>query len=126
MGKEEKNDSRQTRMKLPGNIRIRAVSSGRKIPGEGTALLVKNIINLSMGTKGEMYLKGKWKKRCSAGFLALLLGCSSLFTSGSFVYAAQNEQEIQNETEAEDIVVEQGQKFDPATEFTGIKLIGNC
>lgn len=122
MGKEEKNDSRQTRMKLPGNIRIRAVSSGRKIPGEGTALLVKNIINLSMGTKGEMYLKGKWKKRCSAGFLALLLGCSSLFTSGSFVYAAKNEQEIQNETEAEDIVVEQGQKFDPATEFTGIKL----
>lgn len=68
-------------------------------------------------------MRTKWKKRCTAGFLALLLGCSSLLTGGTSAFAASLEEVSTNEeTQAEDITIEQGEKFNPAEDFTGISV----
>jgi uncharacterized surface anchored protein len=68
-------------------------------------------------------LKTTWKKRCTAGFLAVLLGCSSLLAGGSSAFAAPLEQtDVKEETQAEDITIEQGETFDPAFDFIGITV----
>lgn len=68
-------------------------------------------------------MKTTWKKRCTAGFLAVLLGCSSLLAGGSSAFAAPLEQtDVKEETQAEDITIEQGETFDPASDFTGITV----
>ena len=57
-------------------------------------------------------MKTTWKKRCTAGFLAVLLGCSSLLAGGSSAFAAPLEQtDVKEETQAEDITIEQGETF---------------
>ena len=49
-------------------------------------------------------MKTTWKKRCTAGFLAVLLGCSSLLAGGSSAFAAPLEQtDVKEETQAEGI-----------------------
>ena len=68
-------------------------------------------------------MKTTWKKRCTAGFLAVLLGCSSLLAGGSSAFAAPLEQtDVKEETQAEDITIEQGETFDPAFDFIGITV----
>ena len=68
-------------------------------------------------------MKTTWKKRCTAGFSAVLLGCSSLLAGGSSAFAAPLEQtDVKEETQAEDITIEQGETFDPAFDFIGITV----
>lgn len=71
----------------------------------------------------ECLLKTTWKKRCTAGFLAILLGCSSLLTgTGSAMAAPLEQAESKEETQAEDITIKQGETFDPASDFKGITV----
>ncbi|MFR1946294.1 MAG: hypothetical protein ACLS20_14080 [Faecalimonas umbilicata] len=54
-------------------------------------------------------MKTTWKKRCTAGFLAILLGCSSLLTgTGSAMAAPLEQAESKEETQAEDITIKTG------------------
>ena len=96
----------------------RAVSGVQHIPENGTAHLKKQ-----QRERRDCLLKTTWKNRCTAGFLAVLLGCSSLLTGASSTMAASIEQtESKEETQAEDITIEQGETFDPASDFTGITV----
>ena len=68
-------------------------------------------------------MRKTWKKRCTAGFLAVLLGCSSLFVgTGSAMAAPLEQSENKAETQAEDITIQQGEMFDPASDFKGITV----
>lgn len=85
-------------------------------PKNGTAQLKKH-----QRERRECLLKTTWKKRCTAGFLAILLGCSSLLTgTGSAMAAPLEQAESKEETQAEDITIKQGETFDPASDFKGI------
>ena len=57
------------------------------IPENGTAHLKKQ-----QRERRDCLLKTTWKNRCTAGFLAVLLGCSSLLTGASSTMAASIEQ----------------------------------
>ena len=88
------------------------------IPENGTAHLKKQ-----QRERRDCLLKTTWKNRCTAGFLAVLLGCSSLLTGASSTMAASIEQtESKEETQAEDITIKQGETFDPDSDFTGISV----
>ena len=68
-------------------------------------------------------MRKTWKKRCTAGFLAVLLVCSSLFVgTGSAMAAPLEQSENKAETQAEDITIQQGEMFDPASDFKGITV----
>lgn len=87
------------------------------IPENGTAHLKKQ-----QRERRDCLLKTTWKNRCTAGFLAVLLGCSSLLTGASSTMAASIEQtESKEETQAEDITIKQGETFDPDSDFTGTR-----
>ena len=67
----------------------------------------------------EVYLKKNWKTRLTAGFLAVLLGCSALLsvpTDTAYAAASQS----QEDSQAEDLTIEKGEAFDIASDFTGI------
>lgn len=82
----------------------RAVFDMQHIPENGTAHLKKQ-----QRERRDCLLKTTWKNRCTAGFLAVLLGCSSLLTGASSTMAASIEQtESKEETQAEDITIKQG------------------
>lgn len=96
----------------------RAVFDMQHIPENGTAHLKKQ-----QRERRDCLLKTTWKNRCTAGFLAVLLGCSSLLTGASSTMAASIEQtESKEETQAEDITIKQGETFDPDSDFTGISV----
>ena len=65
----------------------RAVLICSIFPKNGTAHLKKH-----QRERRECLLKTTWKKRCTAGFLAILLGCSSLLTGTGSAMAAPLEQ----------------------------------
>ena len=69
----------------------------------------------------DVYLKKKWKTRLTAGLLAVMLGCSALFSVQTEpVFAASAKQEETQKAEAEDLTIEKGEDFDIASDFTGI------
>ena len=73
--------------------------------------------------KERMFIENNMEKRCTAGFLAILLGCSSLLTgTGSAMAAPLEQAESKEETQAEDITIKQGETFDPASDFKGITV----
>lgn len=64
-------------------------------------------------------MKKNWKTRLTAGFLAVLLGCSALLsvpTDTAYAAASQSQENPQ----AEDLTIEKGEAFDIASDFTGI------
>lgn len=64
-------------------------------------------------------MKKNWKTRLTAGFLAVLLGCSALLsvpTDTAYAAASQSQEDPQ----AEDLTIEKGEAFDIASDFTGI------
>ncbi|MBM6801850.1 hypothetical protein H6B07_04045 [Mediterraneibacter glycyrrhizinilyticus] len=64
-------------------------------------------------------MKKNWKTRLTAGFLAVLLGCSALFSVPSdSAYAASVQS--QESPQAEDLTIGKGEAFDIAGNFTGI------
>ena len=66
-------------------------------------------------------MKKKWKTRLTAGLLAVMLGCSALFSVQTDpVFAASAKQEETQKAEAEDLTIEKGEDFDIASDFTGI------
>ena len=64
-------------------------------------------------------MKKNWKTRLTAGFLAVLLGCSALLSVPTdTAYAAVSQS--QEDSQAEDLTIEKGEAFDIASDFTGI------